>query len=59
MTKRKKSLLAAAFVIWVLGAIWLASKVLDDFRSGRQPGGDDSLTMERIMFPSRMARDQD
>jgi len=59
MTKRKKSLLAAALVVWVLGALWLASKTLDDFRSGRPSGGDESLTLERIMFPSQLSRDQE
>jgi hypothetical protein len=59
MTKNKKKLLAAAFVVWALGAIWLGAKVLDEFRSGKLPGSDDALSMERIMFPSRMTRDQE
>ena len=58
MTKKKK-LIAVALVIWILGAIYLASKSFDAFRSGKHFSGDDTLTMKRIMFPSLMTRDQD
>ena len=59
MTKKKK-FIAVALVIWILGAIYLAAKSIDAFRSGKHlGGGDDTLTMKRIMFPSLMTRDQD
>jgi hypothetical protein len=60
MTKTKKSLLAVAFVIWVLGAIFLARKTFDYYytRSDQQQS-EDALTLERLIFPSRMTRDQD
>ena len=59
MTKKKK-LIAVALVLWILGAIYLASKSFDEFRSGKNlGGGDDALTMKRIMFPSLITRDQD
>ena len=60
MTNKKKGILAAAFVLWLLVAIFLASRTFDELRSGKRPGGgDDTLTLERIMFPSRMLRDQE
>jgi hypothetical protein len=59
MTKKKKRLLALALVIWVLGSVYLASKTFDYYREGKQAGADDSLTLERIMFPSRQMRDQE
>ena len=60
MTRKKKCILAAALVIWILGAIYLAFKSFDELRSGKYPGsGDDTLSLKRIMFPSLMTRDQE
>ena len=59
MTKKKK-VIAAALVIWILGGIYLASKSYDELRSGKHPtGDDDTLSLKRIMFPSLMMRDQE
>ena len=52
---KKKKLIAVAFVIWLLAAMYLASKTFDEFRSGKPPGGaDDIVSLKRIMFPSLM-----
>ena len=60
MTTKKKSLLAVAFVVWVLGAIFLACKTFDYYSSRNDSErGEDALTLERLMFPSRMARDHE
>jgi len=54
MTKKKK-FAAVAFAIWLLVAMYLASKTFDEFRSGKAPGGtDDTVSLKRIMFPSLM-----
>ena len=58
MTKKKK-FIVGALVIWVLGAIYLGSKSFEELRSGKVSGGDDALSLERIMMPSRMTRDQE
>jgi hypothetical protein len=60
MTNKKKCILAVALVVWILGAIYLASKSFDEYRSGKHlSGGDDTLTLKRIMLPSLMIRDQE
>jgi hypothetical protein len=61
MTNKKKRLIAVALVIWILGLIYLGSKSLDEFRSGKKPfNGDDTLTfMKNIIFPSLKSRDQE
>jgi hypothetical protein len=60
MTKKSKRIFAAALVIWVLGAIWLASRTLDDLRSGKQPGSSgEALSLEHILFPSLKLREQE
>ena len=60
MTKKKKRILVAALVIWILGAICLASRTLEYFRGNKHlSGGDDTLTLENLLFPSRKMRDQE
>jgi len=61
MTNRKKRIYAVALVVWLLGLIYLGSKSLDEFRSGRKPFDvDGTLTfMKNIVFPSLKARDQE
>ena len=57
---KKKKYIAVALALWILGAVWLASKSVDALRNGAQAGGvDDALSLQRIMFPSLMQRDQD
>jgi len=60
MTKTTKSLLVVALVVWVLGAIFLASRTFDYYttRSEKQQR-EDVMTLERLMFPSRMTRNQE
>jgi hypothetical protein len=59
MTKKKK-FIAAALVIWILGAIYLASKSYDEIISGKHlSGNDEALSLKRIMFPSRMMQEQE
>jgi hypothetical protein len=56
---KKKKIIAVAFVVWLLVAIFLAAKTLDDLRGGyKQPVGD-PLTLEQILFPSRRMGDQE
>jgi hypothetical protein len=60
VTNKKKCILAVALVVWILGAIYLASKSLDEYRSGKHlSGGDDTVTLKRIMFPSLRMREQE
>jgi hypothetical protein len=61
MTNKKKRLFAVALVIWILGLIYLGSKTLEEFRSGKKPfsGIDDTLTLKNIVFPSLKSRDQE
>jgi hypothetical protein len=59
MTKRKKRMIAVAFVVWALGAFYLASKTFDYYRSGTQFNDDDIAALKQIMFPSLKMRDQD
>jgi hypothetical protein len=60
MTQKSKRILAAALAVWLLVAIWLASRTLDDLRSGKNPGGSgETLTLEQILFPSLKMRDQE
>ena len=60
MTNKKKRILAAAFVIWILVAIYLGFKSLEEFRSGKQFSGvDDTVTLQNILFPSLRMRDQE
>jgi len=59
MIKKHKRIIAVAIVIWLLGAIYLGSKALDEFRSGKQPfSEDETVTLKNIIFPSKM-RDRD
>jgi hypothetical protein len=61
MTNKKKRIFAVAFVIWILGFIYLGSKSLDEFRSGKMPFSDanDTITLKNIMFPSLKSLDQE
>jgi hypothetical protein len=57
MTKKRK-VIAVALAIWILVAIYLASKTLDELRSNKQFSGyDEILSMKYIIFPS--LRDQE
>jgi len=61
MTSRKKRIFAVALVIWILGLIYLGSKSLDEFRSGKKPFDVDGtlMFMKSIIFPSLKSRDQE
>ena len=61
MTNKKKRIFAIAFAIWLLGFIFLGSKALDEFRSGKIPFGDanETINLKHILFPSLKAEDQE
>jgi len=63
MTNRKKRICAVALVVWLLGLVYLGSKSLDEYRSGRKPFDVDGSTltfMKNIVFPSLMkSKDQE
>ena len=61
MTNKKKRFFAVAFLIWLLGFIYLGSKALDEFRSGEMPFSDanNSITLKNIMFPTSKSWDQE
>ena len=61
MTNKKKCIFAIALVVWVLGAVYLGFKSLDEIQSGKKPfsGIDGTLSLKNIMMPSLKMREQE